>query len=67
MVVIPEKNVIMKQLWRVNYESFSIAGLCFVHKIYKNVSQIYGMHIRNCIKSQYILKQMNLRFICEKS
>jgi len=51
MAVIPkEKCVIMEQLWTVNYDSFSTARLYFADKIYQTVSQIHGVHIRNCIK-----------------
>jgi hypothetical protein len=54
MAVIPQKMCQYGALWRANYDSFSIAGLCFVDKIYQTLSQIHGVHIRNCIKDQNI-------------
>jgi len=54
MAVILKICVIMEQLWRVNYDSFSTAGLCFADKIYQTVSQIHGVHICNCIKGHNI-------------
>ena len=38
----------MEHLWRVNYDLFSTARLCFADKIYQTVSQIHGLDVRNC-------------------
>ena len=54
MAVIPEKLCHYGAVKRVNYDSFSIAGLCFVDKIYQTLSQIRGVHIHNCIKGHNI-------------
>ena len=50
----PKKWVIIEQLLRINYDSFSTAGLCFADKICRTLSQIHGVYIRNCIMGHNI-------------